>query len=151
MANRQEPSGIDIKETYLRLYIGPLVGKKPLDKITDEDLQQLKANMQHLSPKTANNALTVLAKMLRVAVEWKVIDRMPATVRLLKVTHTEMEFYQEHDLARLLEAAHKTDPLAHMAVLLGADAGLRIGERLLDAPAEVGDGLETGASEAPQQ
>ena len=86
--------------------------------------------MQHLSPKTANNALTVLAKMLRVAVEWKVIDRMPATVRLLKVTHTEMEFYEEHDLERLVEAAQKTDPLAHLAVLLGADAGLRMGEMI---------------------
>ena len=130
VANRQKPSGIDSKETYLRLYVEPLMGKKPLDKIDDEDVQQLKAKMQHLSPKTANNALTVLAKMLRVAVEWKVIDKMPATVRLLKVTHTEMEFYEEHDLERLLEAAQKTDPLAHLAVLLGADAGLRMGEMI---------------------
>ena len=68
-------------------------------------MQRLKAKMQHLSPKTANNALTVLAKMLRVAVEWKVIDKMPATVRLLKVTHNEMEFYEESDLERLVEAA----------------------------------------------
>jgi len=45
---------------------------------------------------------------------------------LLKVTHTEMEFYEEHDLERLVEAAEKTDPLAHLAVLLGADAGLRM-------------------------
>src|SRR5207253_166527 len=65
-ANRQKPSGIDSKKTYLRLYVEPLMGKKPLDKIADEDVQQLKATMQHLSPKTANNALTVLAKMLRV-------------------------------------------------------------------------------------
>ncbi|HYR19588.1 MAG TPA: site-specific integrase, partial [Myxococcales bacterium] len=77
-----------------------------------------------------NNALTVLAKMLRVAVEWKVIDRMPATVRLLKVTHNEMEFYEESDLERLVEAAGKVDPLAHLAVLLGADAGLRMGEMI---------------------
>lgn len=55
--------------TYLRLWVEPLMGKKPLDRITDEDVQRLKAKMQHLSPKTANNALTVLAKMLRVAVE----------------------------------------------------------------------------------
>ena len=49
---------------------------------------------------------------------------------LLKVTHTEMEFYEEHDLERLVEAAEKTDPLAHLAVLLGADAGLRMGEMI---------------------
>src|SRR5438046_3180281 len=83
------------------------------------DVQVLKANRPHRSPKTANDALTVLAKMLRVAVEWKVIDRMPANVRLLKVTHAEMEFYEEHDLERLVEAAQKTDSLAHLAVLLG--------------------------------
>ena len=88
------------------------MGKKPLDRITDDDVQRLKA------------------KMLRVAVEWKIIERMPASVRLLKVTHKEMEFYEEHDLERLVAAAQKTDPLAHLAVLLGADAGLRMGEMI---------------------
>ena len=120
----QKPSGIDSKKTYLRLYVEALMDKKPLDKIADEDVQQLKATMQHLSPKTANNALTVLAKMLRVAVEWKVIDKMPATVRLLKVTHTEMEFYEEHELERLVEAAQKTDQLLNV-LFAGADANSR--------------------------
>ena len=45
-ANRQKPSGIDSKKTYLRLYVEPLMGKKPLDKIAEEDVQQLKATMQ---------------------------------------------------------------------------------------------------------
>src|SRR5689334_23447726 len=39
-----------------------------------------------------------------------------------------MEFYEELDLETLLAAAERIDPLAHLAVLLGADAGLRLGE-----------------------
>lgn len=103
-ANRLKESGIAHKETYLRLYLLPLLGAKRLDAITDEDVQRLKARMKHLSPKTVNNALTLLSKILKVAVEWKLIDRMPATIRLLKAAQTEMEFYEEEDFARLSTA-----------------------------------------------
>ena len=83
-ANRQKASGIAHKEAYLRLYVLPLLGTKRLDAITDEDIQRLKATMERKNAKTVNNALSVLSKMLKVALEWKVIDRLPATIRLLK-------------------------------------------------------------------
>lgn len=80
-ANRLKASGVAHKETYWRLYVEPLLGKKRLDEITDEDVQRLKATMGTKNPKTVNNALTLLSKMLKVALEWKVIDRLPATIR----------------------------------------------------------------------
>ncbi len=129
-ANRQKASGIAHKETYLRLYVLPLLGAKRLDAITDEDVQRLKATMESKNPKTVNNALTVLSKMLKVALEWKVIDRMPATIRLLKPGNTEMEFYEEEDFERLVEGAAQVDQRSLIAVLLGGDAGLRTGEMI---------------------
>ena len=36
--------------------------------------------------KTVNNVLTALSKCLKVAAEWDVMDRVPCTVRLLKVS-----------------------------------------------------------------
>jgi len=86
--------------------------------------------MEKKNPKTVNNALTVLSKMLKVALEWKVIDRLPATIRLLKPGNTEMQFYEEEDFERLVEAASQVDERALITVLLGGDAGLRLGETI---------------------
>jgi len=74
--SRLKASGVAHKETYWRLYVEPLLGKKRLDEITDEDEQRLKASMGKKNPKTVNNALTLLSKMLKVALEWKVTDRL---------------------------------------------------------------------------
>jgi integrase len=106
----------------------PLLGAKRLDAITDEDIQRLKARMERKNAKTVNNALSVLSKMLKVAVEWKEIDRLPAAIRLLKPGTSEMAFYEEEDYERLVEAAAQVDERALIAVLIGGDAGLRTGE-----------------------
>src|SRR5471030_691409 len=127
-ANRLKASGVAHKETYLRLYVLPLLGGKRLDEITDEDVQGLKATMESKNPKTVNNALTVLSKMLKIALEWKVIDRLPATIRLLKVAHAEMEFYEEDQFVQLVDAAAAVDPRVHITMLLCGEAGLRSGE-----------------------
>jgi len=108
----------------------PLLGTKRLDAITDEDIQRLKATMERKNAKTVNNALSVLSKMLKVALEWKVIDRLPATIRLLKPGSAEMAFYEEEDYERLVEGAAHVDERALIAVLLGGDAGLRTGEMI---------------------
>jgi integrase len=128
IANRQKPSSVDHKEKYLRLYVLPLLGKRCLDEIHNEDVQRLKAVFEKKSAKTANNALTVLGKMLRVAVEWGILKEMPCTVRLLKTKHVEMEFYEEEDFERLVAGAAQADDRALIAMLLGGDAGLRSGE-----------------------
>ena len=43
------------------------------------------------------------------------IDRLPATIRLLKPGNTEMEFYEEEDYQRLVEAAAQVDERALIA------------------------------------
>src|SRR2546421_9123968 len=83
--------------------------------------------MERKNYKTVNNALTLLSKMLKVALEWKVIDRLPATIRLLKPGHTEMEFYEEDEFVRLVDGAAAVDERAYITVLLGGEAGLRSG------------------------
>ena len=75
-----------------------------------------------------NNILTNLSKALKVAVEWKVIPSMPCWVRLLKAGKAVVEFYEPEEYRRLVEAAGRHDPRARIVVLLGGDAGLRLGE-----------------------
>ena len=59
------------------------MGAKRLDAITTDDVQKLKHRLREHAPKTVNNVLTVLSVLLKKAVEWDVIERMPCTIRLV--------------------------------------------------------------------
>lgn len=127
-ANRQKPSGIAAKETALRVHLVPAMGPTRLDEITNEDVQKFKASLADKRPKTVNNLLTVLNTLLRVAIEWGVIDRMPCSIKLLRTVQPVATFHDFSAYERLIEAAKFVDPQAHLVVLLGGDAGLRCGE-----------------------
>ena len=129
-ANRQKPSEIVSKESRYRIHLGPLLGEKKLDAISDIDVQAVKAKLSNHAPKTVNNVLSVLGKALKVAVKWKVIREMPCEVGLVKVQKKEMQFYERDVLERLIVAAKKVDDRAELVVLLGAEAGLRSGEMI---------------------
>ncbi len=124
-ANRQKASGIAAKESILKTHLYPSLGSKPLDAITDEDVQGLKAQLGEKSAKTVNNVLTVLSKLLKVAVKWKVIKTSPCTIELMKVAKLLPKFYEFSQYRALVEVAGKIDPRTLIVVLLGGDAGLR--------------------------
>jgi integrase len=75
-----------------------------------------------------NNVLTVLNTVIKKAVEWDVLDRMPCTIRLLPVPPPSAPFYEVDELAGLISAAQHRSQDAYLVVLLAADAGLRRGE-----------------------
>jgi integrase len=129
-ANRQKPSGIAAKEMILRVHLVPALGHKRLDAIKSEDVQRLKRNLEAKSPKTVNNVLAVLSVLLKKAVEWEVIERMPCSVKLLPVPKGSTAFHDFDEYERLVEAARALDPRTHLIVLLGGDAGLRCGEMI---------------------
>jgi integrase len=127
-ANRQKPSGIAAKEVIVRVHLLPALGTKRLDAISNEDVQRLKRQLMNKAPKTVNNILTVLNVMLKKAVEWDVIERVPCIIKVLPVSKGSTRFYDFEEFERLVVAATATDPLAHMLVLLAGEAGLRSGE-----------------------
>lgn len=129
-ANRQKPSGIAAKQTILNVHLLPLLGTKKLDAITNEPVQRLKQALQHRSPKTTNNVLTVLNVLLKKAVEWDVIDRMPCAIRLLAIPKTAASFHGFDEYERVVEAAESDDSNAFLIALLGGEAGLRCGEMI---------------------
>ena len=65
---------------------------------------------------------------MKKAVEWDIIERMPCTIRLLPVPRSAAAFYDFDEFERLVAAAKRTDPRAHLIVLLAGEAGLRLGE-----------------------
>ena len=94
-ANRQKPSGVAAKETILRIHLVPALGRKRLDTITNEDVQRLKLRLKRKSPKTLNNVLATLRRLLAVAVEWDVIDAMPCTIQQVKASRPAVAYSAE--------------------------------------------------------
>jgi len=126
-ANRQKPSGIAAKETIGRVHVLPLLGGRKLNLVSTEDVQRLKRHLRDKSAKTVNNVLTVLNVLLKKAVEWGVIERVPCLIRLLPIPKPSAGFHDFDDYERLVDAA-RSDKDAYLIVLLGGDAGLRCGE-----------------------
>lgn len=56
-------------------------GARRLDAITNEQVQKLKLSLTHRVPKTVNNVLTLLNTLLKKAVEWNELERLPCTIR----------------------------------------------------------------------
>ena len=129
-ANRQKPSGIASKTMILRLYLIPAFGRKHLDAIKSEDVQRLKAQLEIKSPKTVNNILAVLSILLKKAVEWDVIERMPCRIKLLPIEKGAAAFHDFEEYERLVDVARAIDQRTYLIVLLGGEAGLRCGEMI---------------------
>jgi integrase len=127
-ANRQKPSGVAAKESILRLHLMPELGSRALDAISNEHVQRLKLRLHEKSPKTINNVLSVLSVLLKQALEWGVLDKMPCSIRLVRVPRTDAAFHDFDDYERLLKAAQTIDPRSYLIALLGGEAGLRAGE-----------------------
>jgi hypothetical protein len=93
---------------------------------------QWQANLRILTVKEIRTApyvvLTVLNMLLKKAVEWEAIDRMPCTIRPLPIPKPSAGFYDFDEYEQLVDAAKSTGPNADLIVLLGGDAGLRCGE-----------------------
>ena len=128
----RSPSGIAVKETILNIHLVALLGTKRLDAITTGEVQRLKCRPLDRAP-TVKNVLTVLNMLLKKAVEWDVIERMPCAVKLLPVPKSSMGFYDFEEYEQLVNAAG-TEPNAFLIVLLGGEAGLRCGEMMALEP-----------------
>jgi integrase len=127
-ANRQKPSGVAAKETIGRVHLLPRLGLRRLSEITTEEIQTLKSTLREKSSKTVNNVLTVLNVLLKQAVEWNEIERMPCAIRLLPIPRGSADFHDFDDYERLVAEAKVLGQPSHLIILLGGDAGLRCGE-----------------------
>lgn len=129
-ANRQKPRGIASKESHLRIHWLPRLGKLPLDSIRDSDIQRFKADLAEHSPKTVNNILSTLSKLLKVAVDWGVLEQLPVKIKPLHSEPPIVRFFDFASYMRLVAHAEELDIRTLVLVLLGGDAGLRMGEMI---------------------
>jgi integrase len=104
------------------------IDESAIDRYKQRRTRQESRRKRPLSPASVNRELATLRRLLRLAQEWKVIDRVPR-IRLLRGEH-EREFVFDRQQERLYLAAADAYPdLRDVATLL-IDTGLRIGECL---------------------
>jgi integrase len=127
-ANRQKPSGIAGKQSVLKWHLLPALGDTRLNAITNEHVQRLKLKLASKSPKTVNNVLTVLSILLKTAVEWGELERLPCTIKSLPTPKGAAGFHDFEEYERLLTVAQRRGDNTYLMVLLGGDAGMRLGE-----------------------
>jgi len=97
-----------------------------IDEYKNRRSRQTSRRKIPLAPASVNRELATLRRLLRMAQEWKVIDRVPR-IRLLGGEHRR-EFVLGHDLEPAYLGAC-AQPLRDIALLM-IDSGLRMGEAL---------------------
>ncbi|MDX2088970.1 MAG: tyrosine-type recombinase/integrase [Kofleriaceae bacterium] len=122
-----KPSAQRAKKSILRHNLIPFFGPMRLDEIRQEDVDKLIATLlkRGLSRKTVNNVTAVLSTLLRYAVKNKVIPAFDLKFAI-KAQSAEIHAVASDDVVRIVEACG--DPRYRAAILLAADAGLRVGE-----------------------
>lgn len=123
-----KPSEIFSKETVLRVHLTPAFGQRKLDEIDSRGIERYKAEKleQGLSPKTVNNTLTILRRMLVLATEWGLLKDIPK-VKWLKAPKPEFYFLDFDEAERLV--THADDEWRPM-IVVALKTGLRLGELL---------------------
>jgi integrase len=126
--NAAHPLTVTFYESKLdRLLSYPQLAKARLDQITEDLISTyVQQRRKAVSAATTNRELATLRKLLRLAHEWRLLERVPR-IRLLAGERVR-EFVLSYPQERLyLEMAPQ--PLHDVATLL-LDTGLRIGECL---------------------
>ena len=124
----QKPRTIAFYEEKLKnlLAFEPLANAR-LNEIDERAIESwVQKRRQEVAPGTVNRGLATLRRLLRLAYEWKEIDRVPR-IRLLAGEKVR-DFVLSHSQERLYLGA-APQPLHDVALLI-LDTGLRVGEAL---------------------
>jgi integrase len=123
-----KPSEVETKRMILDRHIIPAMGNLRLDEVGPAQIEKYKSQKlkDRLSPKTVNNHLIVLRRMLAVASEWGSLVNVPR-FKWLKVERPSFDFLDFDESERLVAAA---DGDWQGMIALAISTGLRIGELL---------------------
>src|SRR3989338_502541 len=116
------------KTSVVRIHLVPFFGMMKLKDITTKSVEQFKRQQMatgNLDPKTINNHIGVLSKILHCAVEWGYLETLPIMKRL-KTQTKEMRYLSEKECQKLL--ADRVEPQWTFMVFIALNTGMRLGE-----------------------
>jgi integrase len=122
----EKPKTVEFyKQQFARLLDYEPLAKARLDRIEESLIESfVQDRSNHVKAATVNRGLATLRRALRLAQEWRVIDRVPR-IRLLSGERSR-EFVLSHEQeTTYLEGT--SQPLADISLLI-LDTGLRVGE-----------------------
>lgn len=127
-------------ETQLRSHILPEFGEMKLEDIKPLHIVDYLDKLEQAKKAKGNGSLAsstiemnrrVLMNIFKRAVEWRIIKINPvATVGKPRVTHQEIEPFDENEVRQLLQALHKEPYHWRMMITLALTTGMRRGEML---------------------
>lgn len=113
------------KKRVFKLHLAPHpIGKLRLGEITSEVIEDWKAK-QVGKPKSINNRLAVLSRVLHIAHEWKLIDTVPI-IRTVENPNADFDFLELGEIDRLVK--HCERPRLRAMVIGIINGGYRNGE-----------------------
>ena len=116
----------------LEQHVAPIIGEVPLDQIGSRHFGMVKRAMHRrnrdYSPKTINNTLGIMSKLVRFWWERQELDAPRFKVGLIRLDQKDAKVYETSVYERLVAGAKKAGTEELAIVLLMGDAGLRQGE-----------------------
>lgn len=110
-------------------YLVPSLGNVPLARLTPQHVARLHAQLAGMHPATLSYVHAVLRSALAQAVEWRLIERNPASlVKPPRIPHQEMQSLNRDQVHTFLDAV-AGDALEALFVL-AVTSGMRLGELL---------------------
>jgi integrase len=134
-ATLNKPTELSKKRGIIKHHLSPAFGNRRLDQIDARAIDNYKAQKleqrsrrgEPFEPKTINNHLKVLSRILRVAHKWNLIADMPR-VGHLKERKSEFNFLDFEEADAFITAAADHYPEWHPFVVVAVRTGLRVGE-----------------------
>jgi len=129
VTTENKTSELEAKKRILRLHIEPMFGRIRLADINAEHVARYKASKlkEGYGPKTINNHLAVLRRMLAIAVDWGRLKYIPRLKWLLRVPEQPFDFLTFEEADRLVNAA---TGMWRTMILVALRTGMRQGELL---------------------
>jgi integrase len=120
------------EEQFARLWIFPVVGNKPLSKVSPMDLERIKKNMADAgrAPRSIQYCLATIRQVFNQARRLDLYsgDNPVSKVKTPSLDNRRLRFLTEDEAQRLLEHLHAVSPQVHDMALLSLHCGLRAGE-----------------------
>ncbi len=126
----KDKKSCDREEQLFRTWITPVIGNKPLNKLSPFDIEKIKKFMKDKAPRTIQYALAVIRHSLNKAKHWAYFtgDNPVSMVKMPKSNNRRLRFLTVEEANALLNEIKKHSTQLYEMAFLSLQTGMRAGE-----------------------